>query len=363
MIRKVTVANFKCFKEQEIALGRLTVLAGLNGTGKSSVMQALLLLRQSGLGNDGRPAHLRWQGRLIDLGSFRDVLYERAEQDVIEIAAAFDPPGGCRVAIRQGGDGKLAAREGFADAPGSSLYRWSMFYVTADRLGPQKALPFLEQGHESNTPLGSKGEHVLWFLEQYGERRVRSGVRLDPSPKNTLMAQTNAWIKLISPGAMLEIDSMRNADLALAGFSFFQPDDVKTRSFRATNVGFGLSYALPVIVALLAAGKDDLVLIENPEAHLHPAGQTHLAELAARSAAAGSQVVMETHSDHVLDGVRLAAHGGSIEADQIVLHYFERDGMRVTVTTPQMGSDGRLDMWPDGFFDQHERNLGRLIGT
>ena len=154
---------------------------------------------------------------------------------------------------------------------------------------------------------------------------------------------------------------MRSADLAMGGFSFFQPGDVKTRSFRATNVGFGLSYALPVVVALLAASDDDLVVVENPEAHLHPAGQTRLAELAARSAGAGAQVVLETHSDHVLDGIRLAVHDEIVEAGHVVLHYFERRGTEVCVTTPAVDPDGRLDSWPDGFFDQHEKNLTRLI--
>lgn len=363
MIRQLTIKNFKCFGDQEVTLGRLTVLAGLNGTGKSSVIQTLLVLRQSGLCANGDPAALRWQGRLIDLGSFRDVLCENANEDIIELTVAFDHPKDHSIRNCQDIAGNTLMRHGFPGAASSSLYRWSMFYVPADRLGPQKALPFLEQGHDSNTPLGAHGEHILWFLEKYGTQKLGRPVRLDQSPKNTLLAQTNEWIKLISPGAELEIDSMPNADLALGGFSFFQPGDVKTRPFRPTNVGFGLSYALPVVVALLTAKDDDLVLVENPEAHLHPAGQTRLAELAARSAAAGAQVILETHSDHVLDGIRLAVHDALVDPGQVVLHYFERRGMEVRVTTPAVGADGRLDAWPDGFFDEHEKNLARLIAN
>ena len=124
---------------------------------------------------------------------------------------------------------------------------------------------------------------------------------------------------------------------------------------------FGLSYALPVIVALLSARNDDLVMIEHPEAHLHPAGQTRLAELAARAAAAGAQVILETHGDHILDGIRLAVRKAIIAPDRTTFHYFRRKDLSIEVETPVISENGRLDFWPDGFFDQHERNLAALV--
>ena len=154
---------------------------------------------------------------------------------------------------------------------------------------------------------------------------------------------------------------MPKADLAAAGFAFSQAGDVATRVFRAVNVGFGLSYALPLIVALLSVRGDDLVMIENPEAHLHPGGQTRVAELAARAAATGAQVVLETHSDHVLDGIRLAVRNAVVPPDKVSLHYFCRDDLKVRVRTPVINRNGRLDSWPEGFFDQHERNLAALV--
>ena len=179
--------------------------------------------------------------------------------------------------------------------------------------------------------------------------------------QTTLLSQINAWLKVVSPGVELKITPMPKADVALAGFAFSRQRDVMTKPFRATNVGFGLSYALPLIVALLAAQNDDLVIIENPEAHLHPGGQTRLAELAARAASAGTQVILETHSDHILDGLRLAVRRAIIRPEQIALHYFQREGLDAKITTPVIRPDGRLDIWPEGFFDQHEKNLSSLI--
>ena len=361
MIDRIEMTNFKCFKEQSVPLAKVNVLAGLNGAGKSTVIQSLLLLRQSGLSDDGSPELLRWHGSLVDLGSFRDVLHERSEHDRITLEAVFQSSDSVRIEV--GGPGRTTSinSTGFSNASRSSLYRSSMFYLGADRLGPQKTLPFLDQEYESHTPLGKSGEYVLWYLENHDGRTVPAVLRYTDAPKNTLGDQVTAWLGVISPGVELRIESMPSADLALAGFSFSQEKDVMTRPFRATNVGFGLSYALPVIVALLAAENDDLVMIENPEAHLHPAGQTKLAELAARAAAAGAQIILETHSDHILDGIRLAVRKSIIAPVQTAFHYFQRKDLSVEIETPAIREDGRLNFWPDGFFDQHERNLAALV--
>ena len=75
---------------------------------------------------------------------------------------------------------------------------------------------------------------------------------------------------------------------------------------RAVHTGDGLVQVLPIVVAALSAAEDSLLLIENPEANLHPAGQAHMGEFLAEVAAAGVQVILETHSDHVLNGIRRA---------------------------------------------------------
>lgn len=155
-------------------------------------------------------------------------------------------------------------------------------------------------------------------------------------------------------------DASRDADALIGGFSFDRPGDVPTRRLRTTNVGFGLSYVLPVLAALLSPAGS-LCLIENPEAHLHPRGQTRLSELAVRAAVAGVQVIAETHSDHFMDGVRIAVRDELIQPADTAFHYFERAGSKTIVSSPNVDSDGRLSSWPTGFFDQHEDNLAKLL--
>jgi predicted ATPase len=108
-----------------------------------------------------------------------------------------------------------------------------------------------------------------------------------------------------------------------------------------------------------------MILIENPEAHLHPKGQSKMGELLALAASCSVQVVIETHSDHVLNGIRRTVHGGKLDPQDVQLHYFyrnEENGQSVTqVASPRIDADGRIDKWPEGFFDQAEKDLLELL--
>lgn len=164
----------------------------------------------------------------------------------------------------------------------------------------------------------------------------------------------------VSPGTRLEIKS--NPDMDLVSFQYSYG---LSNPYRATNVGFGITYTLPIIVAVLASEPDTLVIVENPEAHLHPRGQAKMGELLAIAASCGVQVVIETHSDHVLNGIRLAVHGGKLKPDDVQLHYFQRQekqGQAYTkVISPRINRSGRIDKWPDGFFDEWDKSLEVLL--
>jgi predicted ATPase len=96
---------------------------------------------------------------------------------------------------------------------------------------------------------------------------------------------------------------------------------------------------------------------------LHPQGQAALGELMARCASDGAQIIAETHSDHLLNGVRLAVKRRLIKSSDVVLHYFSRsiETGEASVQSPAVLDSGRLSNWPGGFFDQWDKDVDALL--
>lgn len=373
MITKIKLRNFKCFDGLELPCSGLTLLCGLNGMGKSSVIQALLVLRQSFVSRELIEGRLVLGGELADLGTGQDVLFEGAESDVVEfelyrsdislpLRLSFDYS---RTAdeLKSGPnfDDERAMAEcisrGWDDVPPLG---GGVIYVNAERIGPRKFY-----GHSEvlarGLDMGRRGEYAVNYLSSHQDETLPTGdLRVSGLRSRRLGEVVNSWLQEVTPGVHLQLDTVQSADAIIAGYSFERPGDVMTRRYRATNVGFGLSYTLPVLIGLLGPAGS-LCLLENPEAHVHPRGQTKLAELAVRASRAGVQVIVETHSDHFMDGVRIAIREGLIHPNEVTFHYFERDGGKTVVSSPEVSADGRLSSWPAGFFDQHEENLSRLV--
>ena len=364
MLQQVVLQNFKCFDALAVACAPLTLLCGLNGMGKSSVIQSLLVLRQSFESGALTRGSLMLDGSMADLGTGMDVLFQGAEEDVISFELRGSDISPCRLSFDYSRTADNLKSSGSLELPESwrvmPPFGGRLFYVSADRTGPQKSYPQSESFTQRGD-LGARGEYTLNYLYAHeGESLVENDPRCQGHPNRQLLSVVERWLQEISPGVHLELEPVSRADALVSGFSFDQKGDVPTRPFRATNVGFGLSYILPVLTAMLAP-PGTLCLIENPEAHLHPQGQTRMAELAVRAAIAGVQVIVETHSDHFLDGVRISVRDGLITPEQTAIHYFEREGNSASVMSPEIDTDGRLSDWPRGFFDQHEENLMKLL--
>ena len=371
MLQNIKLSNFKCFENLDLPCAPLTLLCGLNGMGKSSVIQALLALRQSiAAAKYVLPDELILGGPLTDLGTGADVLFEDAQRNIIGIELRHNKiptPYGLKFDYVSRADRLITVAEGelhdYGPAEGwesTPPIGGNLFYVQAERIGPRKHYPLSETASRYGD-MGPRSEFALsYWNSQKNHLLPEEDPRCTDLKARTLSAILEHWLGTVSPGAHLVLDTIPDADALLARFSFDRPMDVGTRPYRATNVGFGLSYTLPVLIALLTP-PGTLCLIENPEAHLHPQGQTKLAELAVRASMAGVQVIAETHSDHFMDGVRIAVRDGLILPEQTAFHYFERVDGKTVLSSPQVDAEGRLSSWPAGFFDQHDQNLAKLL--
>jgi predicted ATPase len=365
MIRSVELTNFKCFAHRKLPVAPLTLLTGVNGAGKSSVMQALLVLRQSYDQRLLAEHRLALNGELVQLGRASDALHDRADREEIGIGVGLDGAAAFSIRVRYRNDAEVL--EAVAPAPlpdevlKEALFGPQMFYLSAERVGPRTSFALSEPASRAMS-VGTRGEFAPQLVAVHGDRRLTVPELLHEGARSTkLRDQLEAWLSHVSPGVRLEAKAFPDIDVVQLGFRFARASEV-SEAFRPTNVGFGLTYTLPVLVALLSARPGALALVENPEAHLHPRGQALLGEMLARAAAAGIQVLCETHSDHVLNGVRIAVAKGRLPPSSVAVHFFtrSREGTH-EVLSPAVQQNGRLTQWPEDFFDQWDRSLEELL--
>jgi predicted ATPase len=368
VIDEIKLRNILAFRSTDLPLRGLTLLAGTNSAGKSSVLHALALLRQSA---EARVLDSAWMlnGEIVELGTGRDLLH--ADPDDVAGVTGI----GLAIALREGAALRTWSAaynvdadvlDVVADEPEASdpLFALGFQYLRADRIVPTVTYPKSHEAASVRGWLGARGEHAPNFLRVHGGHPAQCvQARLPDTIGTGLLDQTNAWLNVLSPGTVVGVEDVPGTDFVRLLFSRTGPD-VKTEPHRSTNVGFGLTYALPVIVACLSAQPGSLVLVENPEAHLHPAGQAAIGRLCALASEGGAQVIVETHSDHVLNAVRLAVRRQDVRADNVLVHFFTRKSgvLQPDIETLEIAADGMLPYWPAGFFDQWDRALDELLG-
>jgi hypothetical protein len=232
----------------------------------------------------------------------------------------------------------------------------TLTYLTAERVGPRDGYSL--QDPAATQVVGPYGQNAVGLLYQQRDLPVLLPLVLESAPP-ILLKQVEARMKTFFPGTSLDVQHVPQTNFVVLGL---RTSDA-TNFHRPIHVGFGLTQVLPIIVAALSAKKGDLLLIENPEVHLHPAGQSLMGQFLAELAAAGVQVIAESHSDHVLSGIRRAVKAKKIQADKVALHFFKaRDGEDEQVISPSLDPSGNIDRWPQGFFDQFDKDMNHFAG-
>ena len=378
MLTRLDLRFFKCFERLRLPLAPLTLLTGLNASGKSSVLQALVLLHQT-MRDREWTTRLALNGAGVRLGAMPDVVDEVFGRSSFEIELVDDEETCGWTFEGDRRDMSMAVQSvsvngQTTEAPQSLHYLLppdlqpeapalslagrlrGLTYVTAERVGPQEAYA-LEDPHDVNV-VGPRGEHAVSVLYWGRDEPVLDQLALPGAPASRLR-QVEQRMRTLFPGCTLELQQAPRANAVTLGLR--TSDD--TGFHVPAHTGFGLTQCLPIVIAALSASEGDILLVENPESHLHPAGQAVMGQFLADVARARMQVLVETHSDHVLNGVRRAVKMGRLVADRVAIHYFRhRSEAQPQVVSPAMDDSGNIDAWPDGFFDQFDKDANYFAG-
>lgn len=397
MIELLRLQNFKSARELTVPLRKLTVLSGLNGSGKSTVLQALAMLFQSveeNITTFGKEiTKLQLNGKLVRLGTFASIYSDRAEnpnitislskeKDFIEEAKGFSWQEWTATGNPDSDVLELTGnREETLSLLLDDILENGVQFLAADRLTPQTLYDRSDSVSRDNSFLGNGGQFTPDFLARKGDlhevpikRRCGDNLpnippeliqRIDSTPK--LLSQIGRWLQFLSPGVKLNAEFISETDSVKLAFSYASTQTGQdSSSRRPSHVGFGLTYCLPILTACLSAKSGAILLLENPEAHLHPRGQVAMGLLLAKCATDGVQIIVETHSDHILNGIRLAVKNNEseISPEDVSICNFNRNPTTGDsyIENPLILPDGSLSSWPDGFFDEWEKSLEALLG-
>ena len=379
MITLITLENFKCFEALELPCAPLTVLTGYNAAGKSTTLQTLLLLAQA-LRAAPHGRRLPLNGDLVTLGSAGDVIRHGAAGKSLRLGAGssqeniawtfvHQPDLSARglmtlesVEYARGGIAKRSIQRiqppiGRSKSLLVSALR-DMVFIGAGRTMEIETCPVPRTPSRPPGDVGANGEYAAYWYLEYADEEVSVDRRHPEDGRETVRAQVDAWLGELFPNARVNVDRLTADSPVRLTFSSSR----SSRWARPVNVGYGLSYAFPVLVTLLTATPGTVIVVDSAEAHLHPRAQSAVGRLLGRMAGTGLQIFVETHSDHLLNGVRLAVRDGLLDPEDAALHFFGPGGDVGRVLTVAVDRTGAISDWPEGFFDQAERDLAALSG-
>jgi predicted ATPase len=385
-IDKVQIKNFKSLRDIEIELRGLTLITGINSSGKSTFIQSLLLLKENRelinqiaansmmmssmkehsepfrthiikLVEDTKNQPVSLEGEYIHLGAKKDIFNQEVyDEDISILINTF-------LFTINYNNLSLNTTCPIPISHIINLFADDFQYLNTDRIQPDRTYELSER-HIRKNLIGTKGEYTAHYLDENRHKPLNiQALKHENAKTDRLLDNVSFWLREISNG--IEVLPKKHLDTHQASLSYqYTYGENTTNEYSPLNVGFGITYALPIIVAILKSKPDDLLIIENPESHLHPAGQSKIAKLCAIAVANGVQIIVESHSDHFLNAIRVATKQDTLKPEDSVIYYFSKasDSMETKVEQLLIDEDGSINRdWPEGFFDEYRNLLDELL--
>ena len=351
MIRHLSIENFKSIGDIEIYLGRVNLLAGTNSSGKSTIIQSLLLMLQN------NKSFIGFNGDYARLGDYDDVRcrFLPSSRDIV-LKATYEDGGYLYHKYSRTENNKLNLTIEKTDAGERDLFDADnrlIQYLSCHRLGP---LPMYRKDMTVKDDIGIEGEYAVSYLDRHKEDTLEDNI-CKSKANLTLMGQVNYWLKYIV-GAEINTSDMVGTDYVKASYNFNEVTDL-----RPINIGSGISYLISVIIMCLASRVGALLIIENPEIHLHPNAQSKVCEFLYFIAENNRQIIVETHSDHIFNGYRSGIVTGTMDKDKInIMFVYEKEDMMTDVMKVEIGKYGRVENQVKNLFDQFDSDMQKMVG-
>lgn len=359
---KLRLRGFKCFGDKELLLNSITVLTGNNGSGKSSVIQALLLVREAVEKCDlingerliaGKKEIALNDYRCLRLGNYDEICHNN---DADGICISIN---GVDFRIEQ--DEETGVSFITVDMQSKDmgwlpdyLTRTEFYYLNAERIGPRRESEVRPMLYLQSGDCGEWAGNVLLETSRTFPK-VDAKRLMEKDDTVNFNIQVDRWMSYIF--SEISIKTQPLTELVC---------QIKLRGAKVTtntpNTGFGYTYALPIVIDGLLARQGSLLIVENPEAHLHPRAQSNIGFFLGKMAAAGVQIVIETHSEHVVNGIRRAALSGfGLNPEDVNIYFFanDKDGCRCSLIG--IDEEGNLSDFPVDFFDQVRQDMLQII--
>lgn len=336
MIKKLFVKGLKSISDIEINCAKLNIITGTNSSGKSTLLQALLIAAQNTNSNMGL------NGDYISLGDFTVAKNFNISDKSICIGIETES---------QKIENLCFDEDGITQ---NDFYQkdWNIKYLSCDRIG---AKDIYTKKFTDDKDVGVNGEYTIFSLEKYKSDILPETLTANQD-SYTLISQVNYWLNYIL-GASIFTEDVVGTDYVKCFYITSEGKQV-----RPKNIGAGLSYLISVLVMCLLSNEDDILIIENPEIHLHPQAQSKVCEFLYFIAKSGRQLFIETHSDHIFNGVRAGIATEHMDSKDISVNFFAMDTPNCTYNTEvKFGKRGRILNYVDGLFDQFDIDLNRML--
>ena len=320
MINRIYIDNYKCIELEDLEIKPLTIITGLNSTGKSSLLQSVLLAEQYDTDNE--------------LSTKYEVIKcKYSNRNEVCIRTYWDSGNYKEFLVKENGIINSDCSNNI-NAASNRLY-----YLSANRIGSEDVVKLF-----NSHSIGSKGERVFSTYEQEKMSIVDEKLRRYKE-SYTLQHQVDYWLSYIL-GIKLRLRTEKISEENLN----IKYDSDGLQNILPKNLGAGVSYLVKVLIMCLRANQGDVLLIESPEIHLHPSAQAKLGEFLSFITNAGIQAIVETHCEHLINRVQYAIYKKEIAYDSVLLLY--KPGIIDNFKQISFNLDGKFAVdFPEGFFD------------